>query len=107
MTPVERTAAIAKVKRLLAALGTSAADVAAKLAAAGVTGRRGAEDDCPVYNYLRAEVPAVISVGEEVWIDFPPQGYRPHHALKTPPAVARFIDQFDGTAFPELVRAVR
>jgi hypothetical protein len=91
----------AQITDKLAALGATSAEVAATLTDAGFTGRKCADDACPIFNFLHAAVPSVFSVGFLVLADLGDE--LPTFELVTPDPVWDFISDFDRGVYPELV----
>lgn len=101
-----------QVRAALDLLGDSATQVASRLAAAGVTGRRSDQSGCPVARYLHslglAEAPvrrlevtrthAVLSDGHR---------WRRRARIELPPGVRAFVVGFDRGRFAQLESAPR
>jgi hypothetical protein len=100
INPIEQLApAPAKALALLEGLGTTAAEVAAALAKAGIVGTRCHGGDCPVYNFLVKNGVRVFKVTADAATSFL-EGWR----IPLPEPVQDFIDVYDGGAFSFLVR---
>ncbi len=86
----------------LQSLGTSADDVADALDTGGWRGLRHDAGACPVSLYLTATLPDVrgAAVGTGEATVHPIDG--PDEEIDLPPAVATFVEAFDGGAYPEL-----
>lgn len=79
----------------LAELGTTSSEIAAKLEAAGVKGRRHAADACPIANYLARRFGQRFTCYDVVLCNGEPVGY--------PPApVFDFIQKYDFGTYPQL-----
>lgn len=91
---------------LVAALGTTPAEIAATLANKGIVGRIGKYGDCPLARYLRGQ-------GYDNWTDGAAHvGYHsmwgegvPHAVweYRLPDAAAAFARKFDDREYPDLV----
>lgn len=85
----------------LADLGDDPDIIAENLAAAGITGHRNEAAACPLYHYLRAEIPPVRCVGD-VEIAYDAGGPLPEFT-NIPPVAGEFVRRFDEGGYPELV----
>ena len=88
-----------KLFEVLTVLGSSADQVADRLAAMGFTGRQSVVGDCPVARYLRETVRRTAVMGaKHCLVD--------NIAFPLPEAVQAFVHEFDSGAYPTLVDAV-
>lgn len=97
------------VHRHLQQLGTSPAEVAASLQAAGVRGRPGESLDCAVARYLNAVVGGerrVRDVNVSESFARVRRRWRTAVTVPLPSGTRAFVREFDHGAFPELVELV-
>jgi hypothetical protein len=91
------------VRGLLTALGDSPRQIAARLAAEGVTGLPDSPSCCPIANYLCAADARLVGVEvseDEICLDV--AGGR-SVLLSTPATVSAFVIAFDAACFPNLI----
>jgi hypothetical protein len=91
------------VRRLLAALGDTPRQVAARLAAEGITGLPDSPSCCPIANYLcaaDARLSGVEVSEDEICLDVA-EGRSVF--LAPPAAVTAFVTAFDAAQFPHLI----
>jgi hypothetical protein len=91
---------IAELENALAALGTTANEIAARLTAEGCTGFRGPYD-CPVAEYLRRTFGQTLSVCFDETFSLSGNAIT---LMQTPAPIRRFIAAFDRGRYPQLRR---
>lgn len=104
-SPLYDIAMEVKLKRALAALGDTLADVVGTLRRRGIKGRAGNTTDCPIANYLKAELGVKtrvivndhsVNVGEDIVTQ------TPGVFMRLPEPVRSFVMRFDGGMFQDL-----
>lgn len=91
----------ADLETIVEQLGSTADEVALNLQRAGITGKRGEPDCCPVANYLSGIgfVGALVQLHHEEYLEIS----TPDEAADASKAVEDFVASFDGGAYPFLV----
>lgn len=100
MTTTNSTIAHADLVAVLAELGDTAADVARTIRSAGVTGRQGSPNTCPVANYLSLRTGYRTVAG----LSYASQPDTDQFAAELPLPVKQFVQVFDAfgwAGFPE------
>jgi hypothetical protein len=108
---VEKTMSIeqarAAARRALRALGRSANEVARRLRASGMRGRRFAPRECIMARYLNRRLRGWIAHVGRMELSLFPVGREgdstAEQLVPLPPAIATFIRRFDRERYPELV----
>lgn len=90
-----------RVYEALRKLGSSSVEIAESLEARGIQGRVMKERDCPLANYIRVElgIESQVEFGS-IQID----GTGTFMSTGVLPGVEDFIDDFDGKAYPDLIK---
>ena len=91
-----------KADRLLAAMGTETAHVAAFLEKAGIKGVPDSSNDDPIVRYLKRELGTQDAALEYGCVYIDSKGTF-NNALALPPSVEDFVDRFDNWEFPQLL----